>query len=359
MQAIDIQKICLQIKTNCNISDAKYWGSYSLCGLLLRLRELYRAEKGLKPWEGLLQKDVGDWITERETLWREIESRALEDISVNGDVYRPFEVEKINAVLNGAGLLYGAGFGLYMKPVFFVTDIISHKKVDGFDVYVAGTEYARDLSDYPAMLQGNVIIARVDLTRLLLWNRFEELRHKKTKCKLSFAFSQYGISQKDEIGDGTYEKITQIALSEAETYIHHELGEAYEGRRLGEIWKTFLTSLPHSQSEVFARAVKDILSDTAEKGMLKHIIEKRNAGSLGFYNVFLSGFRKIIFPEMVGAFQRFSETGEWEEIDRTRISGYRTAEEYAERLLAIYRKNQSEPELAAKQIEEEIMGKIM
>ena len=48
-----------------------------------------------------------------------------------------------------------------MKPVFFVTDIISHEKVDGFDVYVAGTEYARDLSDYPAMLQGNVIIARV------------------------------------------------------------------------------------------------------------------------------------------------------------------------------------------------------
>ena len=41
-----------------------------------------------------LQKDVGDWITERETLWREIESRALEDISINGDVYRPFEVEK-------------------------------------------------------------------------------------------------------------------------------------------------------------------------------------------------------------------------------------------------------------------------
>ena len=39
--------------------------------------------------------------------------------------------------------------------------------------------------------------------------------------------------------------------------------------------------------------------------MLRYIIEKRNAGSLGFYNVFLSGFRKIIFPEMVGAFQDF------------------------------------------------------
>ena len=356
---IDIQEICLQIKTNCNISDAKYWGSYSLCGLLLRLRELYRAEKGLKPWERLLQKDVGDWITERETLWREIEGRDLEDISVNGDVYSPFEVEKINTTLNRAGLLYGAGFGLYMKPVFFMTDIISHRKVDGFDVYVAGTEHARDLSDYPAMLQGNVIITRVDLTRLLLWNRFEELRYKKTKCKLSFAFSQYGITRESETDEETYEKITQIALSEAETYIHHEFGEAYEGRRIGEIWKTFLASLPHSQAEVFARAVKDILSDTAEKGMLRYIIEKRNAGSLGFYNVFLSGFRKIIFPEMVGAFQSFSGTGEWEDIEKARIAGYRTAADYAERLLGIYRKNQLQPELAAKQIEEEIMGKML
>jgi|WetSurMetagenome_2_1015567.scaffolds.fasta_scaffold24441_2 hypothetical protein len=359
MQTIDIQKICLQIKTNCNISDAKYWGSYSLCGLLLRLRELYRAEKGLKPWEGLLQKDVGDWITERETLWREIENRDLEGISVNGDVYSPFDVEKINALLNRAGLLYGAGFGLYMKPVFFVTDIISHKKVDGFDVYVAGTEYARDLSDYPAVLQGNVIISRVDLTRLMLWNRFEELRYKKTKCKLSFAFLQYGITQKSGIDEDMYERISRIALAEAETYIHHELGEAYEGRRLGEIWKVFLTSLPHSQAEVFARAVKDVLSDTADKGMLSYIMEKRNAGSLGFYNVFLSGFRKIIFPEMVAAFQKFSETFEWEEIERARLAGYRNAANYADRLLSVYQKHGSQPEVVAKEIEEEITGKII
>jgi hypothetical protein len=355
----DIQKVSSQIKTNCNISDAKYWGSYSLCGLLMRLRELYRFEKGLKPWERILQKDVGEWISERETLWGDIEGGDFKDIAVNGDVYNPFDVEKINAALNKKGLLYGAGYGLYMKPIFFVTDIISHKKIDGFDVYIAGNEYARDLSDYPAMLQNNVIIARLDLTRLLLWNRFEELRQKKTKCKLSFAFSQYGITQENGINEETYDGITRIARSEAETYIYHELGEAYEGRRLGEAWKVFLSDLRHSQAEVFARAVKDVLSDTAEEGMLGHIIENRKTGSLGFYNVFLSGFRKIIFPEMAGAFREFVETGDWEVICKAGKSGYQNAEEYAERLLSIYREHKSQPEQVSRHIEEEVLQGIM
>jgi len=46
----DIQSLACQIKHNCNISDARYWGMYSLCGLLLRLRELYKVEKGIRPW---------------------------------------------------------------------------------------------------------------------------------------------------------------------------------------------------------------------------------------------------------------------------------------------------------------------
>jgi hypothetical protein len=37
---IDIESFTSQVKRNCNISDAKYRGYYSLCGLLLRLRDL-------------------------------------------------------------------------------------------------------------------------------------------------------------------------------------------------------------------------------------------------------------------------------------------------------------------------------
>jgi len=35
---MDIKKLIDQIKFNCNLSDARFWGYYSICGLLLRMR---------------------------------------------------------------------------------------------------------------------------------------------------------------------------------------------------------------------------------------------------------------------------------------------------------------------------------
>jgi hypothetical protein len=355
----DREKIFSQIKRNCNISDAKYWGNYSLCGLLMRLRELYGIESGIRPWEKIDQKNIGDWITAKENLWRELEGRDYEDISMNGDIFGPFEVENMNAVLNNQGLMYGAGFGIYMKPSFFIAEILSQRKVSGFDIYIAGSEYARDLSDNPAMLQNNTIIARVDLTRLLLWGRFIELRNRKTNCSLAHAFSKYGITYREDPSEDTLMKFSDIAYSEAETYVYHEMGEAYEGRRLGDEWKAFLTCLQRSKAEIFARSVKDVLADTSEYGMLNYIIENRKEGSLGFYNVFLSGFRKIIFPEMPEAFQEFLASGDWNYIENARQTGYKKSGEYAERLLSIHAKHESQPELVLKHIQEEILSGVL
>ncbi|MFH1025873.1 MAG: hypothetical protein V1764_04265 [Nitrospirota bacterium] len=334
---IDMQNLASRIKRNCNISDAHYWGLYSLCGLLLRLRELYRIEKGINPWEKILQKDIGEWISDRESLWRELEDKEYEPISVNGNVYSPFEVERINAELEKEGLVYGAGFGVHMKPSFFIADILSKENVDGYDVYIAGNEYARDLSDHPAMLQDRAIFARVAPTRLLLWARFEEMRWRGLQGALAFAFSKYGITPEEEPSEHIDRKIVEIARSEVETYIYHELGEAFEGKKIGDEWKTFLMHLSYGRAELFSRAVKDILSDTSENGMLRYIIKNQKEGSLGFYIVFLSGLRKVIFPEILDAFKLFVETGDWECIDNARKAGHIKAGEYTERLLTLYR----------------------
>ena len=342
---IDIENIASQIKRNCDISDAQFWGTYSLCGLLLRLRELYRSEKGMRPWDNISQKDIGEWITDRESLWRKLEERDYEDIALNGNTCRPFEVEKINSELEGKGLIYGAGFGLYGKPAFFLADLISKKTIAGFDVYVSGREYAKDLSEYPALLQDRSVFARTETIKRLLWQRFEEMRGKSIKCNLVSAFSKYGLSPQEEPSEDVDGKISQIADSEAETYIHHELGEAFEGEKIGTDWKTLLSMLPHSKAELFARAVKDVLSDTSEKGMLQYIINTRKEGSLGFYMVFLSGFRKIIFSEIPDAFRLFSETGDWTLIDDARKTGYRKAEDYAEKLLFLYGKKKDDDSL--------------
>ena len=354
---IDIESITSQIKHNCNISDARHWGYYSLCGLLLRLRELYRSEQGIPLWERMSQEDIGRWISSREKLWREMEDKELTRITMNGNVFGPFEIEKINAELEKHGLIYGAGLGLYRKPCFFLADLLSKKTVNGFDVYVAGAEYARDLSDHPAMLQGNMIYARVEPTKLLIWTRFEEMRCKG-KSALLFAFADYGISPGEAPSQDIAQRISLIAHDEAETYIHHEIGEAVEGKKIGAEWKAFLTSLPAGQVELFARAVKDILADTCDNGMLNYIIHQQKAGSLGFYLVFLSGMRKLLFPEMQDAFSLFAGSGDWALIDHARKKGYTKACGHVQRLLSVHR-NCTGKESVAGVIEREILSGLL
>jgi hypothetical protein len=354
---IDIGSLSSQVKHNCNISDARHWGYYSLCGLLLRLRDLYRSEKGIPLWEKMPQEDIGRWIASRENLWRELEDKELTPITMNGNIFGPFEIEKINAELERHGLIYGAGLGLYRKPCFFLADLLSKKTTNGFAVYLAGAEYARDLSDHPAMLQENVIYARVEPTKLLIWTRFAEMRCKG-KTALLFAFSSYGISPGETPSEDIARRIALIARTEAETYVHHEIGEAVEGEKIGAEWKAFLTSLPAGRVELLARAVKDILADTCDNGMLNYIIREQKTGSLGFYLVFLGGMRKLLFPEMENAFSLFIESGDWSLIDQARQAGYTKAYGYVERLLSIQR-NGTGKESVAGVIEREILSRLL
>lgn len=353
---IDLEALISSVKRNCNVSDAKYWGGYSLCGLLLRLRELYRSEKGIRPWERINHEEISEWISERETLWKELEVKDFGDIIIGEQVYGPFEVERTNAVLEKENLLYGAGYGIHMKPSFFLADLLSKKKLEGHDVYIAGHEYARDLADYPATLQDGVIFARVDTTRHLLWEKFEELRLRGPKGSLAFAFLRYSIKPEDEPSEDMYRRMFLVAFSEVETYIHHELGEAFEAKKLGSEWKDLLVDFSGTKVEVFARGVKDLLSDTSEKGMIRHIIENRKEGSLGFYIVFLGGYRKPLFPEITKAFEGFVESKDWGLIEDARKVGYREAEVCAERLLSLRREKKDKAWLS-ECIEKEMLSR--
>jgi hypothetical protein len=355
---VDIGSLARQVKRNCNISDARYWGNYSLCGLLLRLRDLYRSESRVNPWEKISHRDVGEWISARETLWGELKDSGFGDITLNSHIYDAFEVERINAVLIKEGLVYGAGLGLYGKPSFFLADLVSKEQANGCGVFTAGGEYVRDLADYPAMVQEKTIFVRTDMAKQLLWGRYEEARSNCAKSALTYAFSCYGISAGEEPSENLYARISQVALCEAETYLYHELGEVFEGERIGGEWKALLVSLPHGRAEVFARSVKDILSDTSENGMLMHIIQNRKAGSLGFYLVFLTGLRKIIFPQISEAFQAFQETGDWGKIDEARKAGYENAAGYLENILSLHKRGVINSTLSER-IEQKILSGLL
>jgi len=352
---INLDAFISGIKRNCNISDAKYWGFYSLCGLLLRLRELYRSEKGMRPWERIDQTDISEWISAREAMWKDLEEKDFCDLAIGGEVYGPFEVERTNAALERENLLYGAGYGIHMKPSFFLADLLSKKKVDSHYVYIAGHEYVRDLAVYPATLQDGTIFARVDTTRYLLWEKFEELRLRGPKVSLTFAFSRYGIEPDDELSEDMYSEMFEVALSEVETYVYHEIGEASEEEKLGAEWRDLLLDFSGTKVEIFARGVKDLLSDTSEKGMLRYIIENKEEGSLGFYLVFLGGYRKPLFPEISKAFEGFVESGDWGLVENARKAGYRRASAFAEKLLSLRREKKDQASISA-YIDEELLA---
>lgn len=332
---VDIDFIASQVKHNCTVSDARCWGYYSPCGLLLRLRDLYRYEHGKGVADKVDSTDIAAWIGKQENLWEQVSGSELKSLEIKGRMYRPFEIRGINAVLSEEGFVYGAGYDTILKPTFVLAEL-AEKKISGrYTIYRFGKELARDLSASPAMLLGNTIMVRHETMKLYLMNKYEEMKATLHRSALSHAFSEYGIprAKLDRLSPDELErKISNIAENELDTLIHHEFGEASQRRLLGTWWKQLLLKLPHSRAGIFLRGLKDVLADTCKGGMLNHIIEHRKTGSLGFYVASLGGFRKHFFPALSDAYQEHMKANRWDLIESIRREGYQRARKAAESL---------------------------
>ena len=62
---IDIEDLTAQVLHNCNLSDSRHAGLYSICGLAMRLRDLYKWEKGLEPWIEKDSTEILTWIGDK------------------------------------------------------------------------------------------------------------------------------------------------------------------------------------------------------------------------------------------------------------------------------------------------------
>ena len=124
----EINEIARQVLTNCMISDANNAGMYSICGLALRLRDLYKWENGLPPWEERDPSEVLEWIEAREIQWEQHSEDEFGPITIGGKSFDPFDTAGINALLEPQNWFYGAGYAHSLKPTFFLAAIenISH-----------------------------------------------------------------------------------------------------------------------------------------------------------------------------------------------------------------------------------------
>jgi hypothetical protein len=300
------------IKHNCDISDARDNGIYSICTLVLKLRNLYKWEHALQPWEEPDSPVLLDWIAAKEDYWETIQGEPFSAIPVNGENIDPFQLPLINNHLSGANQVYGAGYGRSMKAVFFMAEILEDRLVDGCPTLILGKEKARELSSPFAMLQDGIIYIRKEPMRFFFWDQIQEI---SPSCRpaMQQALEAYGL-MKEGCALDRERLITvfdAIVEQELEIFIYHEVGERQENMLNSDVLKKIIVAFPASALELLARAVKDILADTHPRGLLSHIVGLEKKSSLGFYMSFLDGMRKFLCPELYEASKDFWDNGDW------------------------------------------------
>jgi hypothetical protein len=330
---LEKKNISEQILRNCDIADSQFAGLHSICGLALRLRDLYKWEKGLDPWVEPESSDVLNWIGEKEDLWEDLAEDTFHEISVNGHKYDPFDLTGINEALEPEGLIYGAGYVHSMRPTFFLARLENKKQVDGVTIYFLGQELARDLLTLPALSQEDVILIRKESAKLFLWDHIF-FTQNSGRDALKLALGDYGIEQWDS--PELKENFGKISEHQMDTYVYHELGELKDRVFNRKIWREMVAAFPHTPIELFIRTVKDLLADTNEYGTLRHIVEKRNTASLGFYVAFFDGLKKELFPELMDAFKLFVKTRDWTIIESAILTGYASAKNFAEVIISVF-----------------------
>ena len=346
----DLDSLISQVMGNCTISDSRHAGLYSVCGLALRLRDLYKWEKGLDPWIEMDASEILDWIGEKEEKWDQLEEKEFSHITIFDKAFDPFDARGINAVLEPHGLLYGAGYVHSLKPSFFLAVLEEKRQIDGYPVYILGRELARDLLTLPALSQDDSVLIRQDAAKLFLWDLIFFVK-KSARGALRFALKSYGVKEQDS--KALRRNLAKISAAQIETYIYHELGEIRDTVFDRDIWRHIIATFPHTPIELLARVVKDLLADTNEHGNLCHIVRQRKAASLALYVAFLDGLRKELFPEIKENFQVFMETENWQVMEEAISRGRQRAKDYAEVMCSLFQEGKEKKDMQWVEIEME------
>ena len=285
------------VQRNCDIADAQFAGNYSLCTYLLKMREFYRWERGLPLSAALDRQAVGDWVSERERGWEELENLSPQALPLGNTRHDPFDQDAVNHSLSAHGLVYGAGLGRGARPLFFLGALLRREDFDDYRVYVVGEESARDLVSPPAMSRGNRIFVRRDSVRRLLFEMIEawQMRGAPADDALARALDAYRYDPAD------METLEPMTDSEVESAVWHEVGEILAGRALGEAWQERVLAVAGGRHELVARAVRDHLADCLTT--LPALLAEEAPGAIHFYFANLTGMRALLFPQLRAAYE--------------------------------------------------------
>jgi hypothetical protein len=354
---IDIDHLIRQVRRNCDISDAHHAGSYSLCGLALRLRDLYKWHHRLKPWTEGEAADVARWIGEKESLWETLTDEAYSDIALNGTRYGTFETGALNRTLEPGGLFYGAGYAYGLKPCFFLAQRLTEETVAGVRVISLGRELARDLLTLPALLQEQTVLVRTEAAALYLW---DQMLYVKPSGRPALQYAMAALGTDDLATETLRQFLPHLLAAQQRIFVHHEIGEMRDDTFDTDLWRQMVSLFAQTPQELYARALKDLLADTHSLGPLPLIVEEQNTVCLGLYAAFLDGLPRTLFPQLRQAFAIFRKHAGWGIIEDAIAVGRARAREDALWMSTTFAAGQekSDPQWAAARIGERLQKRI-
>jgi hypothetical protein len=322
------------VQRNCHVADARHARDMTMCIYLLEMRDYYRWENELPPQQPAPRAEIGRWLSEREAFWDTLAEEPYVDLPLAGAYHDPFASDQINRTLAPQSLLYGAGYGRFGRPHFYLARLLSDTQRDGARVRVCGCEYARDITAFPATLQGDAIVVRQEALRQWLAQKTEAWGLKHNDGAMKSAMDAYGFSAAP---DESAIALARMVEAETETLILHELGEFAVGQRLGRQWEEMLAGLDNRHAELQARAVRDHWADC--RVTLPTLIDRQASASLHFWFANLDGYRLEIFPLAKSAYSAWRERGDNAPLQAAIARGCEHWQTQAERLLALWRRD--------------------
>lgn len=314
------------VQKNCHIADARHAREATMCTYLLQMRELFRWEREMPLAVQPPREDLSHWLAQRESMWNDLEDDSYVELPLGKRSYDAFDAQALNRELAANGIVYGAGYGRFRRPHFFLAELERDEMREGIRVLVSGRELARDLAAAPAALQDGTIYVRRDALRRWLWEKVEFWHTRKGEGALQRALAAWNIQAG---GEAALERMLE---AETETMILHELGEKHASGILGPAWEEMLGTATDRRAELLARAVRDHLADCLST--LPCLLARDAKASIHFHVSQIDGMRRELFPTLSAAYAEWSASGAEEPLREAIARGAAHWERAARELLA-------------------------
>lgn len=285
MKAAAIEALRAAVQANCDIADARHAADLPLCQFLLQMRELFRWQQGLGFHTVPPREAVGRWLAEREARWNRIEAQDFGKLPLAGEAVDPFDLDHLNAQLNPAGWVYGAGWVEAGRPGFFLAELLQADPGPPA-VQHCGTELARGLFAPPAALQGgHTIVLRRDALARWLWMRWEGFALQRPTGAFATLMQARGVATDADFIAGL-PGLVDLATG---VLLWHEHGEAGAAAMLEPGWADLRARCTDRRLTLQLRAVRDLLADA--RTTLPALLDAGEPQALHFWFATFEGLR--------------------------------------------------------------------